>query len=188
MEPHSDTASGGADEDPGYELVPRAQAGDTGAFERLYRLHVGRIYALCLRMVADPDRAGILTQDTFVRAWQQLGTFRREAGFGSWLHRIAVNVVLADLRARKRQADAWEPADLEDLGIPDRQVSLDAGMDLERGIAALPAQARAVLVLHDIEGYRHEEIGTMMGIAEGTSKAHLHRARHLLRALLAPLR
>ncbi len=168
-------------------LVQRAQAGDTSAFEQLYRAHVGRIYALCLRMVADALRAQSLTQDVFVRAWQQLGAFRHESAFATWLHRLAVNVVLVDLRtARRRSARFLTTDDLEPFEGHGPEPSPDTGMDLEAGIASLPPQARSVLVLHDIEGYTHDEIGAAMGIAPGTSKAHLHRARQLLRTTMGP--
>ncbi|MEZ4699079.1 MAG: sigma-70 family RNA polymerase sigma factor [Rhodothermales bacterium] len=167
------------------DLVDRAQAGDANAFEQLYRMHVGRVYAICIRMVADPVRAGILTQDAFVHAWRQLATFHGTAAFSSWLHRLTVNVVLGELRTQQRRAGRVDSLDdLADSDPPSRDRQTDAKMDLEQGIATLPPQARAVLVLHDIEGYRHEEIGEMMGIATGTSKAHLHRARQLLRAML----
>jgi len=138
-------------------------------------------------MVADVTRAQALTQDAFVRAWQQLGSFRQDSAFATWLHRLAVNVVLVDLRAARRRAARFETAgELEPFEVAGREPSPDTGMDLERGIAALPAQARSVLVLHDIEGYTHDEIGVAMGIAPGTSKAHLHRARQLLRTTMAP--
>jgi RNA polymerase sigma-70 factor (ECF subfamily) len=167
------------------DLVRNAQAGDAAAFERLYRVHVGRVYAICRRMVADPARAEALTQDAFVQAWQQLASFRQKSAFSTWLHRLTVNVVLVDIRSRRRRSTRFKPAD--DWASIDRFADgpgPDAALDLDAGIAALPAQARAVLVLHDVEGYRHEEIGTLMGIAPGTSKAHLHRARQLLRALI----
>lgn len=169
-----------------HDLVRRAQTGDRRAFEQLYRAQVGRVYALCLRMVTDPVRAETLTQDAFVRAWQQLGTFRGESAFSTWLHRLTVNVVLADLRAERRRTARMENTDdMRRYNGAVREPAFDTGMDLNAGIAALPMQARTVLILHDIEGYKHEEIGAMMGIASGTSKAHLHRARKLLKKMLA---
>ena len=166
------------------DLVREAQSGDVGAFEELFRSHQGRVYALCLRMVADPARAEDLTQESFVRAWQKLGSFRAQSAFGTWLHRLSVNVVLGDLRSRKR----WESKtdELEsDASLPDvpRRDTL-AAIDLELAIAGLPPQARTVFVLHDVEGYKHREIAAMIGLAEGTCKAHLHRARNLLRKAL----
>ena len=167
------------------DLVHRAQAGDTSAFEALYRAHMGRVYAVCIRMVADDTRAAELTQDTFVQAWQGLGSFRGESAFSSWLHRIAVNVVLGALRSkRRREARIQATDDLAALDHPDATAPLGTAMDLEQAIATLPPKARHVLVLHDLEGYRHHEIATMMGIATGTSKAHLHRARTLLKRFL----
>ena len=168
-----------------HDLVRRAQAGDTAAFEQLYRTHVGRVYALCLRMVADPTRAKTLTQDAFVRAWQALGGFRGESSFGSWLHRVAVNVVLAERRAEgRRNARIRSTDDLTPYDSPAPALDPDVAMDLEQAIAALPPQARHVLVLHDLEGYRHREVAEMMGIATGTSKAQLHRARRLLKTFM----
>ena len=168
------------------DLIAQAQAGDAAAFEQLYHAHVGRIYAICLRMVADPVRAERLTQDAFVRAWQRLGSFRGESAFYSWLYRLAVNVVLVDLRTERRRKARMIPSDnMKQYDRAGPGAMPEADMDLEEGIASLPTRARAVLVLHDIEGYRHEEIGEMMGIATGTSKAHLHRARNLLKEKLA---
>ena len=166
-------------------LVLRAQAGDTSAFEALYRAHVGRVYALCIRMVTDETRAAELTQDTFVRAWQRLGSFRGESAFSSWLHRVAVNVVLVALRSdRRRTARIQTTDDLDPFDAPGSDTTPGTAMDLEQAIAALPPKARNVLVLHDVEGYRHHEIADLMGIATGTSKAHLHRARRLLKSFL----
>ncbi len=169
--------------------VALAAAGDQRAFERLYRSHVARIHALARRMAgggsggrgeADPDE---LTQDVFVRAWERLGTFRGEAAFGTWLHRLAVNVIL-NWRRGAAQARRWldEGADAELLEAA-RQAGAEA-LDLEGAIAKLPPGARQVFVLHDVEGFKHEEIADMIGVTAGTSKAQLHRARMLLRALL----
>ena len=166
------------------ELVRRAQTGDTDAFGRLYRLHVGRVYALCLRIEGDAARADELTQDTFVRAWERLPGFRGESAFGTWLHRLAVNVVLADRRAAWRR-DRRVTLDEEPVALASASTT-DPGLtlDLEAAIAGLPPGARTVFVLHDMEGYQHAEIATMTGIAEGTSKAQLFRARRLLRVAL----
>jgi RNA polymerase sigma-70 factor (ECF subfamily) len=163
------------------DLIRHAQAGDRNAFDVLYERHANRIYALCLRMARDGVAAERFTQDAFVRAWQRLRTFRGDSAFTSWLHRLAVNVVLEDARREKRRADrvtfGYQPDDLHAA----RTSAPEARLDLERAIAALPQGARSVLVLHDIEGYKHNEIGEMLGIAVGTSKAQLHRARRLLR-------
>jgi RNA polymerase sigma-70 factor (ECF subfamily) len=165
--------------------VRRAQAGDADAFAALYRAHAGRIHALCLRLEADPAAAEERTQDVFVRAWNRLPSFRHESAFGTWLHRLAVNVVLAHRRAAWRRdlrvTVVEEPEMLESA-----RSTLDPGirLDLEAAMAQLPPGARAVFVLHDVEGYAHAEIADMTGIAEGTSKAQLFRARRLLRKAL----
>lgn len=167
------------------EAVRLAQAGDDGAFEQLYRSTVGRVHALCLRLTGDPVQAAERTQDVFVRAWEQLPTFRGESAFGSWLHRIAVNVVFAEGRAagrRERRVAVSDPATLTER--PGASPAPGATMDLERAIAGLPPGARQVFVLYDVEGYGHAEIANLMGIAEGTSKAQLFRARRLLREAL----
>lgn len=169
--------------EPNILLVRQAQSGDLSAFEKIYHLEIGRVYALCLRMAADPHKAEQLAQETFVRVWQNLKSFREESAFSSWLHRIAVNVVLSDKRSGSRQRAKIQYTD--DLSQYSRSHSLsDRGMDLEKCIAALPEKARMVLVLHDVEGYKHAEISDIMNIAPGTSKAHLHRARMLLRTML----
>ena len=163
------------------ETVARAQQGDRRAFEHLYREHVGRVHAVCIRILANGPKAEELTQDVFVRAWQMLPGFRGEAAFSSWLHRLAVNVVLVHFRTEKRR-EARVTA-VEDLTIFDRaQTSGSPGgnIDLEQAIAGLPTQARTIFVLHDVEGYKHEEIAEQLGLAVGTSKAQLHRARKLL--------
>jgi RNA polymerase sigma-70 factor (ECF subfamily) len=165
--------------------VRRAQTGDAEAFGVLYKAQAGRIYALCLRLEGDPVRAEGLVQDVFVRAWRQLASFRFQSAFGTWLHRLAVNVVLGDRRAawrRERRVMLSEAPELLETSA----MTPDPGMamDLEAAVAALPPGARAVFVLHDIEGYQHGEIASMTGIAEGTSKAQLFRARRLLRKAL----
>lgn len=162
-----------------------AQAGDEDAFASLYRAHVGRVHALCLRMAGDGPAATELTQDVFVRAWEALPGFRGESALGSWLHRLAVNVFLGQQRSsgrrEKRVQLAAEPGLLE---RPREAAGPGLGMDLEQAIAALPERARLVFVLHDVEGYQHGEIAEMAGIATGTSKAQLFRARRLLREAL----
>ncbi|MDB4951929.1 MAG: polymerase sigma factor, sigma-70 family [Gemmatimonadetes bacterium] len=166
-------------------LVRRAQDGDVAAFEQLYRDNVDRVFALCLRMAADRTKAEELTQDVFVRAWERLGSFEGRSAFSTWLHRMAVNVVLGEKRsAGVRSARITVTDDLEAFDRP--RLTSDPGtrMDLERAIAGLPKGARTVFVLHDVEGYKHEEIGRMHGWAVGTCKAQLHRARKLLREAL----
>ena len=167
------------------EAVRRAQAGDAGAFREVYEAHVGRVYALCLRLSGDRQDAEELTQDVFVRAWQQLGTFRGDSAFGTWLHRLAVNAVLMARRARHRREQRVRPAaDPEMLAIPSQTRAPGLALDLEQAIARLPEGAREVFLLFDVEGYRHAEIAAMLGIAAGTSKAQLFRARRLLRGWL----
>jgi RNA polymerase sigma-70 factor (ECF subfamily) len=164
------------------ELVRRAQAGDEAAFEALYREHAGRVFALCLRLSGDRTRATDLTQDVFVRCWEQLGSFRGESAFGSWLYRLAVNLVWSTNRGDRRREARVLP--VENPGaLEGRREMPPPGLrlDLERAIALLPDGAREVFVLYDIEGYHHEEIARMTGIAIGTSKAQLFRARRLLR-------
>lgn len=174
--------------DPADDASLAAQ-GDRRAFERLYRGNVDRVFSVCVRMVGDRGRAEELTQDVFVRAWEKLGTFRGDAAFSTWLHRLAVNVVLNDREAegrrRKREdqgeqdMDAFAHRDVHPLPVP------GLALDLERAIATLPPGAKRVFVLHDVEGYTHEEIAGMLGVTAGGCKAQLHRARMLLRRVLS---
>lgn len=167
------------------DLVRRAQSGDVRAFEHLYKQHVGRVFAVCIRMVGNRQRAEELTQDTFVRAWETLGSFRGESALSSWLHRVAVNVVLVGFRsARRYQSRVESTGDISMYDQGGTTHSPGERLDLEQAIATLPLQARAIFVLHDIEGFKHEEIAEQMGLAVGTSKAKLHRARKLLREVL----
>ena len=168
------------------DAVRRARAGDAEAFEVLYRAHAPRVYAVCLRMSGDAVQARELLQDVFVKAWEKLSAFRGDSAFGSWVHRIAVNTVLMDRRlAARRAEDRLEDAGGDERPLPERAAGDPTqAVDLERAIAALPPMARQVLVLHDIEGFDHAEVGGLLGIAEGTSKAHLFRARRLLRKAL----
>jgi RNA polymerase sigma-70 factor (ECF subfamily) len=163
--------------------VALASAGDSLAFERLYRRHAARIHSLMRRMVGGESDADEVTQDVFVRAWEKLETFRGEAAFATWLHRLAVNVAL---NWRKSAAKANRRFDQETQAesLAGRQDRGAERMDLEEAIGRLPPGARQVFVLHDVEGFRHEEIAGLMGVTEGTSKAQLHRARMLLRGYL----
>jgi RNA polymerase sigma factor (sigma-70 family) len=170
--------------DPLLALARRAAAGEVPAFEALYRSQHRRLYAAIWRIVGGVDaRAEELLQETFLRAWRALPGFRFEAPVGAWLHRLAVNTALMDLRARREAEDLESDDSLLDLqGAP--PAPQDHRLDLEAAILKLPARARAVLVLHDIEGLTHEEIGASLSIAVGSCKAHLHRARQHLRRLL----
>jgi RNA polymerase sigma-70 factor (ECF subfamily) len=192
-------ANGLPDRDADAQLIERARSGDVDAFELVYRREVGRVYALCLRMTADSGRARELTQSVFVRAWDRLASFRGDSQLSSWLHRIAVNEVLIEARTDKRRrarvvlaedtrehdGDAAAPADAPAVSGITLPADTETRIDLERAIAALPPGARTVFVLHDIEGYRHEEISRMTGSAEGTLRAQLHRARKLLMEALS---
>jgi RNA polymerase sigma-70 factor (ECF subfamily) len=167
------------------DVVRAAQAGDVSAFERLYRENVKRVYALCYRMAGNAHEAEELTQDVFVRAWQKLAGFRGDSAFASWLHPIAVNVTYSERRSRlRRESRVTTHDDLTPFDTGQPQAPQAIGRDLERAIQGLPEGAREVFVLHDVEGFKHEEIGERCGIAVGTSKAQLHRARRLLREAL----
>ena len=171
-------------------LVARVSAGMPGArealddFEPFYRAHVRRVYALCLRMSGDACRAEELTQDVFVRAWEGRASYRGAALLGTWLHRLAVNVVLSGARADRRRLARVEPSDAPEAvagaRVSERAPAVGERLDLERAIAALPPGARTVFVLHDVEGYTHEEIARLTGNAPGTVRSQLHRARRLL--------
>lgn len=191
------------DRDRELALARLAVAGDERAFARIYAAHSARVFALCVRMCGSRQRAGELTQDVFVHVWERLATWRGESALSSWIYRLTVNLVLSNARADSRRQkhempdDAWD-AESGELGAGSRGPRaegrereaesrgprtenrvLDA-LDLEQAIAGLPEGARTVFVLHDIEGYRHNEIAAMTGTAEGTCRAQLHRARKLL--------
>jgi RNA polymerase sigma-70 factor (ECF subfamily) len=170
-----------------HALVRAAGRGDARAFETLYRSHSRRIYAVVWRLAGgNAARAEDLVQEAFIRAWQALPGFRFESAFSTWMHRLAVNTALMELRHRAGAEDReGDDAALDALGTPDTAGHrLREQMDLERAVATLPERARAVLVLHDIEGWKHEEIAAELGMAVGSSKAQLHRARGLLRKRL----
>ena len=171
---------------PSADVVRRAQQGDVGAFESLYRTYVPTIHALARRMVGDEREAREVVQDIFVRAWERLASFRGESTLGTWLHRLAVNVVLERLRSARRDAGRFTDDDVAAAPIsgPTSDARLDARMDIDAALARLPAGARTVFVLHDIEGYSHEEIATITGLAPGTARAQLWRARRRLMRLL----
>ena len=166
-------------------LVRQAQAGDLAAFEQLYRTHVGRVFAICVRIAGDESRAEEITQDVFVRVWQRIGSFEGRSAFSTWLYRMATNraidAIRSQIRRSSRETVTEDPARWEE---PHPARDPETGIALEAAIAGLPPGARTVFVLHDIEGYRHAEVSRLTGMAEGTSKAQLHRARRLLRERL----
>jgi RNA polymerase sigma-70 factor (ECF subfamily) len=163
--------------------VARAAGGDPDAFERLYRATVDRVYALARRMAGE-DVAEDLTQEVYLRAWRKLGTFRGDASFATWLHRLAVNLILSRRETlRKREARHVQGEGLlETLAARVKVPGLR--LDMEAAMGKLPEGARRVFVLYDVEGYSHEEIAGTLGISVGTSKSQLHRARMMLRGHL----
>jgi len=162
-----------------------AASGDGHAFERLYRTHVARVHSLVRRMLNDED-ADEVTQDVFVRAWQKLGTYRGEAAFGTWLHRLAVNLILGRRQLLGQRRERFLPDDTTLAWVSAGRHAPGLSLDCEAALARLPHGARQVFVLHDVEGYRHEEIASLLGLAVGTSKSQLHRARMALRQHLDP--
>jgi len=164
--------------------VEQARDGDVRAFEQLYRSNSGRIYAVCWRICGgDASLAEDMVQESFVRAWNKLHLFRGESSFATWMHRLAVNVALSDRRIRLRRVSretAWDEG-IERTAMGAADVSQSLRSDLEQAISQLPERARTVLILYDVEGYRHAEIAEMTGMAVGSSKAQLHRARKLVR-------
>jgi RNA polymerase sigma-70 factor, ECF subfamily len=162
--------------------VRLARDGDTAAFERIYRRHAGRIHTLCCRMLS-PEEADDGTQDVFIRAWQKLSLFRGDAAFGTWLYRLAINLLLA-----RRQSSATYHtrfgADADVIPMASRRDRPDLRVDFEAAVQTLPPGAREVFVLHDVEGYTHDEIAGLLNVTAGTSKSQLHRARMSLREYL----
>jgi RNA polymerase sigma-70 factor (ECF subfamily) len=151
------------------------------AFEALYRRHTGRVLAICLRLTGDRVRAEEAVQDVFVRVWERLGSFRGESAFTSWLHRLAVNTVLHSVRGDRRRIARVAPAEEGQLDwAAAAEAPVEQRIDLEDAIARLPEHVRTVVVLHDIEGFTHEEIATMTGAAPGTIRSQLSRARRIL--------
>ncbi|MEA2705996.1 MAG: hypothetical protein QOH22_784 [Gemmatimonadaceae bacterium] len=175
-----------ADKAAALERVRRAQSGDVGEFELLYREHSPRIYALCLRLKAgDKSDATELLQDVFIKAWRRLDTFRGDCAFVSWLHRLAVNTMLENVRSdQRRTARVLPMEDTSRLAGAARASGIESRMDMESAIASLPRGARLAFVLHDVEGYQHQEIAEQLSVTVGTVKAQLHRARRLLRERL----
>lgn len=162
-------------------LVRRARSNDFAAYEALYRIHVGRVLALATRLLNDRDMAEDMTQEAFIQAWKNLSRFRGDSAFGSWLYRITTNTVISYLRKQKHFVNSL---DVDDMELEYRETQ-DEQIGLEAAIATLPDGARTVFVLYSLEGYTHEEISKLLGIAPGSSKAQLHRARQLLKAQLS---
>lgn len=179
---------------PEADAIRLAQQGDAAAFERIYRLHNRRVYSLCLRMVGNTAEAEDLTQEAFLQLFRKISTFRGESAFSTWLHRLAVNVVLMRLRkktgAETSLEEATEPDEetggpRKDFGAPDLELSgsIDR-VNLKRAVDQLPAGYKAIFILHDVQGYEHNEIADIMGCSIGNSKSQLHKARMRLRELL----
>lgn len=174
------------------EAIERAKLGDAEAFEALYNLHKRRVYSLCLRMTANTAAAEDLTQEAFLQLFRKIGTFRGESAFSTWLHRMSVNVVLMQLRKKglpvvslEETMETEEDAPRKELGADDPRLagSVDR-MQLQRSIASLPPGYRMIFLLHDVEGYEHNEIAQMVGCSIGNSKSQLHKARMKLREIL----
>lgn len=174
------------------EAIERAKQGDADAFQALYDLHKRRVYSLCLRMTANAAEAEDLTQEAFLQLFRKIGTFRGESAFSTWLHRMAVNVVLMRLRKKNLPVvplddplESEEESSRKEPGAPDQKLagSIDR-MQIQRAVEALPPGYRTIFVLHDVEGYEHNEIATLVGCSIGNSKSQLHKARMKLRDLL----
>jgi RNA polymerase sigma-70 factor (ECF subfamily) len=167
-------------------LAQKSAAGDTTAFEELYRRHFRRVYALCLRMMGNPDQAEDLTQDVFIQLFKKIGSFRGDSAFTTWLHRMTVNQVLMHFRKRSTKSELTSGDDetpdqiVKGTENPNAMPVIDR-IALEKAVEQLPPGYRTVFILHDVEGYEHEEIARMLGVAEGTSKSQLHKARLKLR-------
>ena len=172
-----------------FDLAQKAAAGDADAFEQLYRRHFRRVFALCMRMLGDPTRAEDMTQEVFVQLFNKIGSFRGESAFTTWLHRMTVNLVLMYFRKASTRSELLTDEGETPIQIvrgtenPETMPVVDR-IALERAVQELPPGYRSVFVLHDVEGYEHEEISKMMGISAGTSKSQLHKARLKLRNLL----
>jgi RNA polymerase sigma-70 factor, ECF subfamily len=176
------------------EAIAQAQRGDGTAFEYLYKTHYRRVYGMCLRMLRNPAEAEDLTQQAFLQVFRKIGTFRGEAGFGTWLYRVTANIVLMHLRRKKPTeslAEPWDPADASSGGDSRELGAADSSMlgtidrlNLKRAIRKLPSGYRRFLLLHDVVGYQHNEIARLLGCSTGCSKSQLHKARKRMRQLL----
>jgi len=182
------TSANAVPESRDFELIKMAKVGSTAAFKELYESNVKRIYTVCLRFAQDMDMADELTQEVFIKAWEKLHTFQFQSKFSSWLYSIASNQFLMHKRSEKRflrHVEEFGEQAMRDNPVFRAHGSNDYGIDLETALAKVPEQARMVFILHDIEGYKHHEISEIMNIEVGTSKAHLHRARRILREELS---
>ena len=171
------------------ELARRAAAGDTAAFEQLYAQHHRRVYSLCLRMLGNASQAEDMTQEAFLQVYKKIGSFRGDSAFTTWLHRLTVNQVLMHFRKRgvklEHTSEEGDFTNVIETPIQStRRISMVDRLALEKAISELPPGYRTVFVLHDVEGYEHEEIANLLGVSIGTSKSQLHKARMRLRELL----
>jgi RNA polymerase sigma-70 factor, ECF subfamily len=172
------------------ELAQRCRQGDTAAFEELYRAHAGRLYNLVFRMAGSAEHAEDLLQEVFLHAHKKLGSFRGDSSLGTWLYRLAVNQCLDFLRGRqakmaKTTRSLDEDGAIEPAAVMPAIPTAVSRIDLERAIARLPEGCRAAFVLHDVEGFEHNEVARLLGVSEGTSKSQVHKARMKLRAMLS---
>lgn len=188
MEPALDSTDAAGSPPPLAELlVARARRRDAQAFEELYRQHHRRVYALALRLARDRGRAEELTQEAFVRAWVALPGFRGDSSFGTWLHGLTVRVFLSETRMERRRAERFEAGeDLDGYLAEALRAMPETSLALEKALAGLPEGARVPLLLYAVEGYKYEEIARLLGVALGTIKAQIHRARRLLMEVLKP--
>jgi RNA polymerase sigma-70 factor (ECF subfamily) len=180
------------------EAIRLAQEGNAGAFEFIYRLHSRRVYSLCLRIVKDPSEAEDLTQEAFLLVFRKIHTFRGEAAFSSWLHRLTVNIVLMRLRRKKLSSTSLDQVfgdgdgdnrSLNDVGAPDlRLTGIFDRSNLQRAVNQLSEGYKAMFILHDVQGYQHKEIAQILGCSVGTCKSQLHKARKGIREFLRTLR
>jgi RNA polymerase sigma-70 factor, ECF subfamily len=187
--PAAEPAAGGSTRADDIALVERCRAGDLAAFETIYRTHAGRLYSVACRVLGNPTDAEDLLQEIFLAAHRKLDSFRGEAALGTWLYRLAMNLCLDHLRSRAARSGQLTDAlddeyGLDDVGSRRLAERTVAKMDLERAVAQLPDGCRTAFVLHDVQGLEHREVAEVLGIAEGTSKSQVHKARMRLRAIL----
>ncbi len=172
-------------------LATRCRTGDLAAFEELYRAHGGRLYAVAYRMLGHRDDAEDMLQEVFLTAFRKIGSYRGDSSIGTWLYRLAVNLCLDRIRSRARRNELRTDlldGDPAPTHVDDRGIGAVHRLDLERAIRDLPDGCRAAFLLHDVEGFEHREVASMLGIAEGTSKSQVHKARRRLRSALMPMR